>query len=173
MNAQTEFLLQAGPAGRIEVAIDQPEGTPRGVAVIAHPHPLHGGTLTNNTLDLGDMPQSQDKSNIFVQTSIDKQVNLVNANGVTLQFWDGAAVGESHGASGIEGNNKIDGGDGKWMAIGDAGDDNWTTATGVGNAPWAQKSFAVFTATPGTVMVDAAAGAVPRPRPRQDAGFEL
>lgn len=120
----------------------------------------YGGTLTNNTLDLGDMPQSQDKSNIFVQTSIDKQVNLVNANGVTLQFWDGAAVGESHGASGIEGNNKIDGGDGKWMAIGDAGDDNWTTATGVGNAPWAQKSFAVFTATPGTVMVDAAAGAV-------------
>lgn len=50
MNAQTEFLLQAGPAGRIEVAIDQPEGTPRGVAVIAHPHPLHGGTLTNKVV---------------------------------------------------------------------------------------------------------------------------
>ena len=50
MNAQTEFLLQAGPAGQIEVAIDQPEGTPRGVAVIAHPHPLHGGTLTNKVV---------------------------------------------------------------------------------------------------------------------------
>ncbi len=50
MNAQTEFLLQAGPAGQIEVAIDQPEGTPRGVAVIAHPHPLHGGTMTNKVV---------------------------------------------------------------------------------------------------------------------------
>ena len=50
MNAETEFLLQAGPAGQIEVAIDQPEGTPRGVAVIAHPHPLHGGTLTNKVV---------------------------------------------------------------------------------------------------------------------------
>lgn len=50
MNAQTEFLLQDGPAGQIEVAIDRPEGTPRGAAVIAHPHPLHGGTLTNKVV---------------------------------------------------------------------------------------------------------------------------
>ena len=50
MNAQTEFLLQDGPAGQIEVAIDRPEGTPLGVAVIAHPHPLHGGTLTNKVV---------------------------------------------------------------------------------------------------------------------------
>ena len=50
MNAQTEFLLQAGPLGQIEVAIDRPEGTPLGAAVIAHPHPLHGGTLTNKVV---------------------------------------------------------------------------------------------------------------------------
>lgn len=50
MNAQTEFLLQDGPAGQIEVAIDRPEGVPLGVAVIAHPHPLHGGTLTNKVV---------------------------------------------------------------------------------------------------------------------------
>ncbi|EWS66009.1 hypothetical protein Y695_00723 [Hydrogenophaga sp. T4] len=44
MNAQTEYLLQAGPAGVLEVAIDRPSGDPVGVAVLAHPHPLHGGT---------------------------------------------------------------------------------------------------------------------------------
>ncbi|MFQ0832450.1 autotransporter outer membrane beta-barrel domain-containing protein [Citrobacter gillenii] len=120
----------------------------------------YGGTLDNRTLELGAVPDSQDKSNIFVQTSIDKQVNLVNANGVTLQFWDGATVNQSHGKSGIEGDSKIDGGDGKWMAIGDQGDNNWTTATGEGNAPWAQKSFAVFTTKGGTVTVDDAKGDV-------------
>lgn len=120
----------------------------------------YGGTLDNQTLELGAIPNSQDKSNIFVQTSIDKQVNLVNANGVTLQFWDGATVNQSHGASGIEGDSKIDGGDGKWMAIGSQGDNNWTTATSEGNAPWAQKSFAVFTTKGGTVTVDNAAGEV-------------
>ncbi|WP_275146773.1 autotransporter outer membrane beta-barrel domain-containing protein [Citrobacter freundii] len=120
----------------------------------------YGGTLDNQTLELGAIPNSQDKSNIFVQTSIDKQVNLVNANGVTLQFWDGATVNQSHGASGIEGDSKIDGGDGKWMAIGSQGDNNWTTATGEGNAPWAQKSFTVFTTKGGTVTVDNAAGEV-------------
>lgn len=43
----TERLLIDGPAGRIELAIDSPAGTPRGVAVVAHPHPLFGGTLDN------------------------------------------------------------------------------------------------------------------------------
>lgn len=50
MNAQTEFSTLAGPAGAIEVAIDRPTGDVRGTAVIAHPHPLHGGTLTNKVV---------------------------------------------------------------------------------------------------------------------------
>lgn len=50
MNAQTEYLLQAGPAGRLEVAIDRPLGAAMGTAVLAHPHPLHGGTLTNKVV---------------------------------------------------------------------------------------------------------------------------
>lgn len=52
MNSQTEFLLQEGPAGPLEVAIDRPEGVSRGAAVIAHPHPLHGGTLTNKVVQM-------------------------------------------------------------------------------------------------------------------------
>lgn len=47
MNRHTVRESVAGPAGRIEVAIDQPAGQPRGLALIAHPHPLHGGTLDN------------------------------------------------------------------------------------------------------------------------------
>ena len=40
----------AGPAGRIEAAIDVPDGTTRGVAVLCHPHPVHGGTMDNKVI---------------------------------------------------------------------------------------------------------------------------
>jgi alpha/beta superfamily hydrolase len=50
MNAQTERLSLAGPAGRVQALRDQPEGTPHGVAVIAHPHPLFGGTMDNKVV---------------------------------------------------------------------------------------------------------------------------
>ena len=50
MNAQTEILIQPGPAGALEIAIDRPSGTVRGTAVIAHPHPLFGGTLSNKVV---------------------------------------------------------------------------------------------------------------------------
>ncbi len=52
MNAQTERRLIDGPVGPIECAIDRPAdgpylAVPRGVAVVAHPHPLFGGTMDN------------------------------------------------------------------------------------------------------------------------------
>ncbi|GAD21126.1 alpha/beta hydrolase [Acidovorax sp. MR-S7] len=52
MNAQTERLTLAGPVGPIEALRDAPaEGAPaRGVAVIAHPHPLFGGTMDNKVV---------------------------------------------------------------------------------------------------------------------------
>ncbi|MBU4518616.1 MAG: alpha/beta fold hydrolase [Gammaproteobacteria bacterium] len=50
MNAQTEYLLQDGPAGVLEVAMDRPSGDAVGIAVLAHPHPLHGGTLSNKVV---------------------------------------------------------------------------------------------------------------------------
>lgn len=50
MRASTQREFVAGPAGRIEVAIDRPEGNPRGAALIAHPHPLFGGTLDNKVV---------------------------------------------------------------------------------------------------------------------------
>lgn len=36
-----------GPAGALEIALDVPAHTPRGMALIAHPHPQQGGTLDN------------------------------------------------------------------------------------------------------------------------------
>lgn len=50
MNAQTESLTMTGPAGQIELAIDRPDAPAQGTAVISHPHPLHGGTLTNKVV---------------------------------------------------------------------------------------------------------------------------
>lgn len=50
MNAHTERLELTGAAGRVQALRDQPEGTPRGVAVIAHPHPLFGGTMDNKVV---------------------------------------------------------------------------------------------------------------------------
>ena len=35
------------PVGQIETVIEDPEGERRGLALIAHPHPLHGGSLDN------------------------------------------------------------------------------------------------------------------------------
>ena len=45
MNSQTQVLLVPGPAGTLELAVDSPAGEARGVAVVAHPHPLFGGSL--------------------------------------------------------------------------------------------------------------------------------
>lgn len=39
-----------GPAGRIELSVADPGETRRGCAVIAHPHPLYGGTLDNKVV---------------------------------------------------------------------------------------------------------------------------
>lgn len=50
MNAQTDTRLIPGPAGALEVAIDRPEGPSLGTAVVAHPHPLHGGAMTNKVV---------------------------------------------------------------------------------------------------------------------------
>jgi len=36
-----------GPAGAIESVIEEPAGAPRGLALVAHPHPLRGGSLDN------------------------------------------------------------------------------------------------------------------------------
>lgn len=50
MNSKTHKSSMAGPAGALDIAIDLPAGPSRGFAVIAHPHPLFGGTLDNKVV---------------------------------------------------------------------------------------------------------------------------
>jgi len=48
MRPHTRRLLVDGPAGSIECAVDEPNDAAfRGIALVAHPHPLFGGTLDN------------------------------------------------------------------------------------------------------------------------------
>ena len=39
-----------GPAGRLEIVVNDPGEPRRGVALVAHPHPLYGGTLDNKVV---------------------------------------------------------------------------------------------------------------------------
>lgn len=52
MNSQTEKIRLQGAAGVIEVQRDRPSEADgaRGIAVIAHPHPLFGGTMDNKVV---------------------------------------------------------------------------------------------------------------------------
>jgi alpha/beta superfamily hydrolase len=50
MSRAGERIFIEGGAGRIETAVDRPQGRPRGIALVAHPHPLYGGTLDNKVV---------------------------------------------------------------------------------------------------------------------------
>jgi len=50
MSAAGERIFIDGGAGRIETVIERPAGAPRGAALVAHPHPLYGGTLDNKVV---------------------------------------------------------------------------------------------------------------------------
>lgn len=64
MNSSTQKFQIAGPSGVLEGLIDEPVDIPaqawRGTAVIAHPHPMFGGTMDNKVV--------QTVARAFVQT---------------------------------------------------------------------------------------------------------
>ncbi|TPO08124.1 autotransporter outer membrane beta-barrel domain-containing protein [Mesorhizobium sp. B1-1-5] len=105
----------------------------------------YSGTLTNNGLVVGSIPSSG-----YIQTSIDHQVNIVNTQGLTFNYWDGKVGPKNNGA--------VNGGDGVWEAA--AGNDNWTDEAGTANAGFADASFAIFAGQAGTVTVDNGLGQV-------------
>jgi len=47
MNKNSHKFYLTGRAGKMECLLDEPEGQPRGIALVAHPHPLYGGTMDN------------------------------------------------------------------------------------------------------------------------------
>ena len=50
MNVHTQKSTIQGPVGTLELALDLPAEPSKGVVVIAHPHPLFGGTLDNKVV---------------------------------------------------------------------------------------------------------------------------
>jgi alpha/beta superfamily hydrolase len=87
MNSKTERLQLQGPAGAIEALRDLPEGAPRGVAVIAHPHPLFGGTMDNKVV--------QTLARAFVQCGWTALRFNFRGVGATAGVHD-AGIGETH-----------------------------------------------------------------------------
>ena len=94
---------------------------------------------------LGALPTGAARADYFIQTSVDKQVNLINTHGLMLNHWDGNA--------GPKNNNRVNGGAGVWVAPGGV-NDNWTDSTGSVNAAWDQDAFAIFSGQSGTVRLD-------------------
>ncbi|MGJ7509790.1 autotransporter outer membrane beta-barrel domain-containing protein [Variovorax sp. GT1P44] len=107
----------------------------------------YGGALNNQGLNIGAMPAG---GPFLVQTSLVNQVNLVNTQGLVLNFWDGNNAA-------LFNNAAVNGGAGTWLA---STNDGWTDSAGTVNAPWQPNGFAIFQGTPGTVAVDNGAGAV-------------
>lgn len=98
----------------------------------------YGGALTDNSLDIGTLPTGFNAQDLFVQTGIAGQVNLVNSTGLVLSFWDGSVATEHN-------NGAVNDGDGTW----DANNDNWTAADGAVNGRWDDGTFAVFSGAGG------------------------
>ncbi|MCA1248822.1 alpha/beta hydrolase [Massilia sp. MS-15] len=47
MNKFSHKFTLDGHAGKMQCILDLPDGAPRGIALVAHPHPLYGGTMEN------------------------------------------------------------------------------------------------------------------------------
>ena len=87
MNPRTELTTVAGPVGELACALDAPvdEVAPRGLAVVCHPHPLHGGTMNNKVV--------QTLARAFVQRGWRSVRFDFRGVGVSAGHWDGG-VGE-------------------------------------------------------------------------------
>lgn len=81
MNPRTQRQSIAGPAGLIECAFDLPSEAPVGVAVVCHPHPLHGGTLDNKVV--------QTLARVFLQLGMRTVRFNYRGVGASQGVWDG------------------------------------------------------------------------------------
>ena len=106
----------------------------------------YGGGLTDNGLEFGTLPAGLDTADLFLQTSVTGQINLINSAGATLSFWDG-------GNAALHDNSAINGGAGVW----NADNRNWTQADGAINGR-SNQDFAVFNSAAGTVTVEGEQG---------------
>lgn len=81
-SASHKFFVK-GPAGKLETIITAPALEPRGIAIIAHPHPLHQGNMDNKV--------------VFIVSKA-----LIESGYVTAKFnFRGVGASEGHHADGI------------------------------------------------------------------------
>jgi outer membrane autotransporter protein len=108
----------------------------------------YGGTYTptNGGLFFGTVPSGQLLTLQVLPGS--KQINILNATGTTLNYWN---------ANGLASASQMGGGSGTWSTTSPV----WTDAAGtVTSAMNPQPGFAVFGGAPGVVTVDGTAGQV-------------
>lgn len=109
----------------------------------------YAGSLVDNGLTIGST-SSGTAADYSLTTSIEGQVNLTNAAGLTFNFWDGDATD-------LHDNHAVDGGNGVWSA--DA--TNWTDANGIITSTMRPNpGFAVFGGTAGMVTIYSSPGQV-------------
>lgn len=99
----------------------------------------YDGTLTDNSVRIGDIPLTFDPAQFFIQTGVDGQVNLIVGDASGLQFWDGG---------GVSGDGVIEGGSGVW----DNANRNFSAADGSLGLPW-RGAMAVFNGEGGTITL--------------------
>jgi uncharacterized protein len=84
MNPRTQQRVVQGPAGAIQCAVDEPEGSaPLGTALVCHPHPQFGGTMDNKVV--------QTLARCFVQLGWRAVRFNFRGVGQSAGHWDGGA----------------------------------------------------------------------------------
>lgn len=152
MNIHSHKFELDGPAGKMQCLLDLPEGAPRGVALVAHPHPLYGGTMENKV--------AQTLARTFVTL------------GYAAARFNFRGVGESEGVH-DEGRGEVDDMAVMYAHMREKYPDLPITLTGFSFGTFVQAQFALRLAAEGTpaerlVLVGTAAGKWPMPEVPQD-----
>jgi len=101
----------------------------------------YGGSLTDNGVTFGALPNGVHYSDLTLLTGTANEVGLlVGSPNLVMQFWDGVDTTS---------NGLIEGGSGVWNST----TANWVEHDGFGNLDW-QGNFAVFQGATGTVTVE-------------------
>ncbi|MEP7184896.1 MAG: autotransporter-associated beta strand repeat-containing protein [Rhodanobacter sp.] len=109
----------------------------------------YGGTLTENNGGMTLGSASAGAPPRILKLTAQRQINLLNSAGLTLNLWNGNGLADA---------TQMGGGDGTWSTT----LPNWTDANGSVTAAMSpQPGFAIFGGAPGTVTVDGNGGASP------------
>ncbi|MDY0965204.1 MULTISPECIES: alpha/beta hydrolase [Massilia] len=152
MNIHSHKFELDGPAGKMQCLLDLPDGAPRGVALVAHPHPLYGGTMENKV--------AQTLARTFVTL------------GYAAARFNFRGVGESEGVH-DEGRGEVDDMAVMYAHMREQYPDLPITLTGFSFGTFVQAQFALRLAAEGRpaerlVLVGTAAGKWPMPEVPQD-----